>query len=251
MKVLQTVIPLEANQYNFSDITRKTSQIKFIVIHYTGNIGDTARNNAMYFHEAKIQSSAHYFVSDDTIYQSVPDNHAAFAVGLGARKEPYIKWPSMWKKITNNNSISIEICGSKESREGSQKTKLTAAKLTADLLEKYGLDPTCVYRHYDVTGKICPAWAVESPFKWTEFLDMVRNEFNGKEEAEEMQNTEENYKVFKAFMKRYMEDLAKEDPTWDDTAMDYCKNRGLINDGKGSVPVTRSELATVLWRMNA
>lgn len=250
MRVLQTATMIEADPFNFSQNTRHTNTIKFIVIHYTGNINDSARNNAMYFHEAKIQTSAHYFVSDESIYQSVPDNHAAFAVGLGSRKEPYIKWPTMWKKITNNNSISIELCGGPNSREATQKTKETAAKLTADLLEKYNLTPDCVYRHYDVTGKSCPEWAVTNPGKWDAFMYLVKS-FYGKEEAEEMTDSAENYKVFKSFMNRYLDELSKEDPSWDDTAMEYCKNRGLINDGAGSRPVTRSELAMVLWRMNA
>lgn len=250
MRTLYKVTYIEANPANFSQETRHTNKIKYIVIHYTGNVNDTARNNALYFHDAKIETSAHYFVDDHSIYQSVPDNHAAFAVGLGARKEPYFKWPTMWKKITNSNSISIEICGSKNSREGSYQAKELAAKLVADLIEKYNLSINAVYMHYHVTGKECPAWAVQDPEKWFSFLSMVNHELIGKEE-DDMLNTDENYMVFKQFMDRYFAELAKEDPSWDDTAMMYCQNRGLINDGRGSCPVTRSELATVLWRMNA
>ena len=251
MRVLQRAILIESNPVNWSNATRPSSSIKYIVIHYTGNINDTARNNCLYYRDAKIQASAHYYVDGQNIYQSVRDNHAAFAVGLGARKEPYIKWPSMWKKITNSNSISVEICGSKNSMEGTPETKDTAAQLVADLLEKYNLTPECVYRHYDVTGKSCPAWAVESPAKWSSFLNLVQNYFNREEVADKMVDSQENYEVFKKFMERYLEEKSKEDPSWDDEAMAYCKGRGLIKDGAGSRPVTRSELATVLWRMNA
>ena len=251
MRVLDKAVYIEAHPNNFNLNTRALSTIKYIVIHYTSNIGDTARNNALYFHEAPIQSSAHFFVSEDSIYQSVPLHYAAYSVGLGAMKKPYFEWPTMWKKINNSNSVSIEICGAKNSREGTENTKRTAAKLTADLLDKLGLTPSCVFRHYDVTGKNCPAWAVEDPLKWLDFTLMVSNYFYGKGEDEMLLDTPENYNMFKTFMERYFTEKAKEDPKWDDDAMAYCEARGLIKDGRGSSFVTRSELATVLMRMNA
>lgn len=251
MRVLDKAVYIEAHHKNFNHNARSLSSIKYIVCHYTSNIGDTARNNALYFSVASVQSSAHFFVSEDSIYQSVPLNHAAYSVGLGSMKQPYFKWPKMWEKITNSNSVSVEICGSKNSSEGTENTKRTAAKLVADLLEKLGLTPGCIFRHYDVTGKKCPAWAVDDPLKWFDFTLRVSNYFYGKGEDEMLLDTSENYNMFKTFMERYWAEKAKEDPKWDDEAMSYCESRGLIKDGHGSSPVTRSELATVLMRMNA
>ena len=45
------------------------------------NNGDTALNNCNYFSGANRGASAHYFIGDDGIYQSVPDKWAAWAVG--------------------------------------------------------------------------------------------------------------------------------------------------------------------------
>ena len=45
--------------------------ISYIVMHYTGNSKDTAIGNAKYFHNSFVEASAHYFVDDDSIYQSV------------------------------------------------------------------------------------------------------------------------------------------------------------------------------------
>lgn len=249
MRVLDSSTYLEAHQANFNPTVRKSSDIKYIVIHYTGNIGDTARNNAIYFRSNAVQSSAHYFVSETSIYQSVPDNHAAYAVGLGSRKEPYFKYPTMWKTVTNSNSISIEICGSRNSREGSNETKETAAKLAADLMEKYSISLDCVCRHYDVTGKSCPAWAVTDPLNWLDFRLMISNAFYGKE-VDDMTDTTENYAVFKTWMERYEDEKAAIAPTWEKEAMDYCAARGLISDGRPRSTVTRGELATVLMRLN-
>lgn len=46
------------------------SRIKYIVVHYTGNNGDTAYSNTNYFRSYR-GASAHYFVDDKSIWQSV------------------------------------------------------------------------------------------------------------------------------------------------------------------------------------
>lgn len=239
-------------QGNYNPNRRDASRIKYIVIHYTGNVGDTAKNNADYFASTVIKSSAHYFVSGTTVYNSVPENHAAYAVGLGERKEPYIKWPSHWNVANNSNSISIEICGSKNSTEGTAETKDTAAQLAAELLHKYGLTPSCLIRHYDVTGKQCPMWAVKDPLKWLDFSLRVNNYFYGKE-GETLVDNPENYEVFKIFMDRYLKERASETITdkkdWRYGPMMFCKTLGLINDGRPESLVTRAELATVVERL--
>lgn len=250
MGILDNAIYVEANSANFSSTVRPSSSIKYVVMHYTGNVDDTARNNALYYREAKIQTSAHLFVDENDVYQSVPFNHTAYAVGLGGRKEPYIKWPDMWKKITNSNSISIEICGGKNSLEASEKTKRRAAKLAAEILIKFNLTPECVYRHYDVTGKLCPAWAVKDPLKWLELKLFINQYFYGRED-DILTDTPENYQVFKTFMQRYLSELDKMPITWEQESMIYAESRGLIKDGRPKAYVLRGELAEVLRRLNA
>ena len=65
---------------------RKTKDIKYLVIHYTGNDGDSAKGNANYFKTHIVEASAHYFVDDNGIIQSVPDDFTAYSVG--GRKYP-------------------------------------------------------------------------------------------------------------------------------------------------------------------
>ena len=60
---------------------RKTSAIKYIVIHYTANDGDTDEGNGKYFHNSIVKASAHYFVDSDSVTQSVPDDYTAYSVG--------------------------------------------------------------------------------------------------------------------------------------------------------------------------
>ena len=65
----------------YSSYTRPTDNIKWIVMHYTGNDGDTAKGNANYFANNSVSASAHYFVDDISIYRSVPDEYTAWSVG--------------------------------------------------------------------------------------------------------------------------------------------------------------------------
>lgn len=60
---------------------RNTGNIKYLVYHYTGNDGDTDEGNGNHFHNHIVKASAHYFVDDDSVTQSVPDNYIAYSVG--------------------------------------------------------------------------------------------------------------------------------------------------------------------------
>lgn len=51
---------------------RGGNSIKYIVMHYTANDGDTDEGNAHYFQGAGRRASAHYFVDEDSVTQSVP-----------------------------------------------------------------------------------------------------------------------------------------------------------------------------------
>lgn len=71
---------LFANPKNYGG-KRSLSSIKYIVIHYTVNDGDTDEANAKYFHNNVVKASAHYFVDDDSYTKSVPIKNIAWSVG--------------------------------------------------------------------------------------------------------------------------------------------------------------------------
>ena len=48
-----------------------------------------------------------------------------------------------------------------------------AAELCRDLASRYSISADRVLRHYDVTGKNCPAPMVEDPDLWTDFKEAV------------------------------------------------------------------------------
>ena len=50
--------------------SRTASQIKYLVLHYTGNDGDSDEGNGAFFSNTVVKASAHYFVDDDSVTQS-------------------------------------------------------------------------------------------------------------------------------------------------------------------------------------
>ena len=99
-----------ANPNNYGG-KRTADQIRYLVIHYTGNDGDNAANNAAYFQRTVVQASAHYFVDDTAIYRSVPELCAAWAVGGKKYADAeQTGGGTMYHIVTNANSISVELC---------------------------------------------------------------------------------------------------------------------------------------------
>ena len=158
--------------------------MRYIVIHYTANDGDTATGNGNYFKNNSVGASAHYFVDDNIIIQSVPDNYVAWSVG-GNRYSDYrtVGGANYYGKCTNNNSISIELCDTKKDGKiyPTEKTIGNALELTRQLMKKYSIPKVNVIRHFDVTGKRCPAYWVDNK-KWkTEFWDKIDTNTNNDE----------------------------------------------------------------------
>ena len=146
----------------------RTQPVRYIVMHYTANNGDTARNNCDYYHRVGgLQASAHYFVDEHGAMQSVREGDTAWHCGARAYWHP---------ECRNGNSIGIEMCSRKRA-DGSYyilpETVANAAALAKDIMQRYGIDTDHVLRHYDVTGKRCPMPWVDDPAQWAAFLAML------------------------------------------------------------------------------
>lgn len=153
-----------ADKSNYGS-ARSTSDIKYIVWHYTANDGDTDEANGNYFNGANRNASAHYFVDDDSITQSVPDNYVAWSVG-GSRYSNYATTggATLYGIAKNANTLNIELCDTQKNGkyDVSTKTLENAIALTKDLMKKYNIPIENVIRHFDVTGKSCPAYYVDN-----------------------------------------------------------------------------------------
>ena len=165
------------NRWNYGD-KRSISNIKYIVIHYTGNDGDSDTANGNYFKNNIVNASAHYFVDDDSITQSVPDNYTAWSVGGKKYSDCDKTGGGQWcGKCTNANSISIELCDTVKNgiSDFSGSTVKNAVELVRELMRNYNIDISHVIRHFDVTGKICPKPYIDS-VKWQNFKNMIMEE---------------------------------------------------------------------------
>ena len=159
----------------------RTQPVRYIVMHYTANNGDTARNNCDYYHRVGgLQASAHYFVDEHGAMQSVREGDTAWHCGARAYWHP---------ECRNGNSIGIEMC-SRRRADGSYyikpETVANAAALAREIMQRYGIDTDHVLRHYDVTGKRCPMPWVDDPAQWAAFLAMLTPEHQNDEEDENM-----------------------------------------------------------------
>lgn len=164
-----------ARQDNFTAKPRRLSDIAYIVVHYTGNQGDTAKNNADYFaREITGQTSAHFFVDEREVWQSVPENHTAWHCGTkGTYYHPHCR---------NANSIGVEVCMFDKRGHVRQGSIDHAVQLVRELMLKHGVPVDHVVRHYDVTHKQCPAPMVTNPALWTAFKEKL----SGNEDEKDM-----------------------------------------------------------------
>lgn len=161
-----------ATNYN----SRTSRNIQYIVMHYTGNEKDTAKANANYFQRANCNASAHFFVDNTNIYQSVALKNIAWHCG-GSKY--------YHSSCRNTNSIGIEMCCTAGNYKISATTIENSAQLCAMLCKKIGITAktvdTYVLRHYDITHKICPAQMANSASDadWVAFKNRVKEILGG------------------------------------------------------------------------
>ena len=119
--------------------------------------------------------SADFICDDATSVQYNPDPRNRYTWAVGGTKYPNSKGGSLYGKVTNKNSISVEVCSTSKTGKplsaNASGWSFTDAvidqtvELTKYLMAEYGIDADHVIRHYDVTGKWCPGifgWNKES-----------------------------------------------------------------------------------------
>lgn len=229
MSVLDSVIDVPCHPKNRSG-RRKASQIKYLVYHYTGNDGDTDANNALFYRDNIVGASAHYFVDDDSVTRSVDDLLIAGAVG-GKKWSDCAKTGGgkLYGVVTNTNSISIEMCDTQRDKRlmATEATLARAAELGRALMAKYNIPIERVVRHFDVTGKHCPAYFMDEK-AWAKF----------KERLTEPEG-EENMKVY-----HYVAEM----PAWAQQAATRAIRTGYIKlDASGACTVWECNLQPLVW----
>ena len=169
MKIKDMLI--EPNKY--SRPQTRIGTIKNIVVHWVGNAGSTAENNARYFNNLRNGSgtyaSAHYIIGNDgVVVRCVPENEVAYHASSA-----------------NSYSIGVEVCHPDNTGKYTDLAYKSLIELLVDLCTRYKLEPTqTIIRHYDVTGKMCPKYYVEHMDAWKKLKQDVSNIMNKDEELE-------------------------------------------------------------------
>lgn len=152
MKIIDKTIP--KNSYNRPGTK---SVPKKICIHYTGNPGSGATNAAAYqMNVAKgyfkssgpnaWRTSSQYVVGImGEVIRCVPDSEIAYAAAGN-----------------NNGVIHIEVCHTDKTGVFSSAAVKALSELVPYLMKRYNITAAGVVRHYDLTGKHCPLYYVDS-----------------------------------------------------------------------------------------
>lgn len=229
---------IPCNKANYYTSGRSLDSIKYIVIHYTANNGDTARGNAKYFARESVEASANYFVDPNEVICSVKDEYAAWHCG-GSLESSHHPLRGI---CTNKNSIGVELCSIIQNGKYDFKpeTVKLAAKLVKELMAKYNIDINHVVRHYDVTGKNCPAPFVYSEDQWKQFKQMLIS----KEEEETM-----SYEQWLAYQKRYEQEKANQHVSdYAKSAMEKAVKHGISDGSNPKSHCTREQVVVMLDR---
>jgi len=146
----------------------KIKKIKGLVVHWVANKNTTALQNRNFFESRKNQKkeygSAHYIIDPNgDIIQCVPDNEIAYHVGALIYTE---KARLELGYYPNNCTIGVECCHIDDAGNMTTFTYQALIELLHELMQKYELNSSNLYRHYDITEKLCHKWFVENPNEW-------------------------------------------------------------------------------------
>lgn len=146
-----------------------------IVVHNTGGSQDRAVNTAHYFKTNKGRYAGAHFVIDEkgTIYQCGRLKDVCYSVG--GWYEHKAGGGKYYNKVTNYNSISIELNGITDNEP--TKKQIESLKAVIHYIKKHR-PIVRIIRHYDVNNKPCPliyAGALKSKKgkAWIKFRDKI------------------------------------------------------------------------------
>lgn len=160
----------------------KLAKVVGIVMHYTANPGATAENHKRYFGNGGggRYAGAHIFVDKTEALCIIPLNEVAYHANEKACRIANLKGHSgSYYGDANCTAIGIEMCVEKNGSI-SELTFNRSVKIAAELCKKYGLTANDIYRHYDVTGKNCPAPWVSNPNEFVRFKKEVKSALTSK-----------------------------------------------------------------------
>lgn len=153
-----------------------TNSATEIAIHQTGNVGKGA--NAEMHGKLQVNGNTrtagwHYTVDDKEAVQSFPHSARVYHTGT---------------THGHKNAIAVEIC---INSDGDYKKAIAnAVELVKKIMKQEGISINNVKRHYDYSGKICPAQIMDNKegISWTDFKNMLQDNSDKKPVAKPTDN---------------------------------------------------------------
>jgi len=152
---------------------RKLKSAKIIAIHWTANLtrGADVLNHIKYVGreykknngknkeingEGFRYGAGQFYVDSKMIGSPIPEDEVAYHVG--SSRYTQTKFNLFGDENPNNYAIGIECCVNVDDDFNGMLNNLIS--LIYYLMEKYNLTVNDIYRHYDITGKYCPMFAI-------------------------------------------------------------------------------------------
>lgn len=177
---------------------KKLSRCLGLVVHWIGvaqGHAEVIRNNF-----GRSECGTHYISDwyDGHIIQCVPEDEVCYHVG-GSR------YTDLKKRLCGSANpnwyfVGVECCIDPATKipadygaagkylelgRPSDKQYAGLVELAADFLTRHGLGVESLYRHYDITGKVCHAWFVKDAARWEKFKADVARKMKGDTEMDE------------------------------------------------------------------
>lgn len=153
--------------------------VKAVILHWTATPGATDENEKKFFDGAdgggSRYASAHMFVDRDSARLVIPLNEVAYHANEKPSKVTRLLASASYYKggNANLNTIGVEMCVEKDGTIHPDTVTRTVA-VVAELCKKFKLNPFWdIYRHFDITGKNCPAPWVANVALFNNFRDRV------------------------------------------------------------------------------
>lgn len=235
---------------------KRLTDCRGLVIHWIG--APQAKAEVIRRNFERQTTGAHYVIdwNDGHIIQCVPEDEVCYHVG--ANTYTTTKQGICGNANPNWYLVGIECCIGDRSipadyaaagryLELGRPSEVQYAALVAfaaDFLKRHNLTVDNLYRHYDITHKVCHVWFVKDKARWAQFKADVRAEMEGNMTQEQ----------FNAMFERAMEAHeaavnARPVSGWAAEAWAKAKAEGVFDGTMPRAPLTREQAAVILGRV--
>ena len=168
---------LTVSKYNRPGV--KLNAVKGIVVHYTANSHANAEQNIRFWESRKNgklgYGAAHFVVDPSETRIAVPISEMAYHVGANEYKKDALEQLGSYP---NNCTIGVELCNINDLGGFHIQTEENGAELLANLLYSNNLSISNLWRHFDITGKICPKLFVDDEESYARFKQRVQSYYD-------------------------------------------------------------------------